>query len=170
MMKKLMMRLLVLVVCMFPCNNTFAGINVDKIFRDIITKQDVSVLASHVAPTKTIKTDGTYYAGKITYINDNERKDRVPYHYFKFTLQQPTNLKLHFISHVDDRVDIELRDSDENIIRPFEANVYFDSSPFTKTVTLNKGEYTFTIFKIRSRSRCSNTGDYKFKFESVEIE
>lgn len=171
MMRKLMMGLVLLAICMFPCNNTFAKVKIDKILKDIFTKQDISVLTNHVAPIKTISTDGTYYEGYVSYIGGKERNNQpTPYQYFKFVLTEPVTLKLHFISHIEKYVGIELRDSDENVIRPFSKRIYVQQSPFTETVTLNKGRYTFTIFKFKSSSTTSNTGDYKFKFESVEIE
>lgn len=170
-MKNLAIRLLILAVCMFPCNNIFAGTKVDRMLKDIFTKQDISILTNHVVPTKTIKTDGTYYEGYVSYIGSQERSSEpIPYQSFKFVLDEPVTLKLHFISHIEKYVRIELRDSDENVIRPFSKRIYVQQSPFTETVTLNKGRYTFTIFKFKSSNSTSNTGDYRFKFESVEIE
>lgn len=170
-MRYLIMGLLVLMECIFPCNSTFAGTRMDKILKDIFTKRDIQVVADHFASTTTIKVDGTYYEGYVSYIGGKERNNKpTPYQHFKFVLPEPVTLKLHFISHIEKYVDIELRDADENIIRPFSKRISSTQSPFTETVTLNKGRYTFTIFKLKSRSTASNTGDYKFKFESVKVE
>ena len=71
---------------------------------------------------------------------------------------------------MNDVVEIELRDYDENIIKPFKKRIWIEKSPFTNYVTVNKGEYTFIIYKCRSTRTISNTGEYKFKFEEIDFE
>lgn len=170
-MKKILIGIVSLAICMLSCNNTYAASKIDRILTDVLAKRNINVLTKYVAPKMLIKTDGTYYEGFVSYIGGQERTGKsTPYQCFQFILTKPTKLKLHFISHIEKYVDIELRDADENIIRPFSKRISSTQSPFTETVTLNKGRYTFTIFKLKSRSTASNTGDYKFKFESVKVE
>lgn len=124
----------------------------------------------HVASTTIIEPNGRYYEGKISYMGQDEKNSKTAYHHYKFILNGPATLKLHFISHVDRYVEFEMRDFDENIIKPFSNKVLINRSPFTETVTLDKGTYIFTVYKLRSVSTNSNTGSYRFKIENVALD
>lgn len=170
-MKKILIGIVSLAICMLSCNNTYAASKIDRILTDVLAKRNINVLTKYVAPKMLIKTDGTYYEGFVSYIGGQERTGKsTPYQCFQFILTKPTKLKLHFISHIEKYVEIELRDADENLIAPFSKRINIKQSPFTETVILNKGNYTFTISKLRASNNISNTGDYRFKFESLELE
>ena len=180
MMKKVFIGVTVCLLSLSLSSAVYAGIDWGEVTKKIVKNisKDVSrdkelnkrlFKKAYVAPTTIVYPNGTYYHGQIAYLGKDEDYE-TEYHRYKLYLDAPTTIKLHFISHVDDTVEFKMIDFDENSIEPFEKRLYIDRSPFTRSVTLNKGEYTFIVYKIRSYGKYSNTGEYRFKFETVEVD
>ncbi len=180
MMKKVFIGVTVCLLSLSLSTVAYAGIDwgevtkniVKNISKDVSRDKEVSkriFKKVYVAPTTTVYPNGTYYRGQIAYLGEDEDYS-TEYHRYKLYLDAPTTIKLHFISHVDDTVEFKMIDFDENIIKPFKKRLYSNRSPFTRSITLNKGEYTFIVYKMRSSRNESNTGDYRFKFETVEVD
>ncbi len=173
MMKKIFIAIVTCCLSFNFISITDAGFSFEKLVKNVV--KDISkdkqlrkdiLKKVHIAPTTRIYADGNYNNGQINYLVGKE-DFKTEYHKYKMYLDSPATIKLHFISHVDDYIEFKLVDFDENSIRPFEKRLDINRSPFTKTVTLDKGEYTFIVYKIRSLNSHSNTGSYRFKFEKI---
>lgn len=181
MIKNIIIGICLIISCFFPLQYSYAGINwgniIGKVAEDTIERNiriDKNLKKqlykkTYVAPTTVVHPDGKYNYGVISYLSEDE-EHKTAYHKYKIYLSKPTTLKLHFISYVNRKLEIKMVDSDENVIRPFEQRLYNDGEPFTESITLDKGEYTFIVYKIRSFGNCSNTGKYRFKFSTDSCE
>ncbi len=167
--------------CLIPVQYSYAGINwgniIGKVAEDTIgrnVKIDRNLKKqlckkTYVAPTTVVYPNGKYNNGVISYLGEDEENKTV-YHKYKIYLSEPTTLELHFISHVNNIMEIKMIDSDENVIRPFERRIRNDEEPFTESVTLDRGEYMFIVYKLSSSGRYTNTGKYRFKFSKESFE
>lgn len=171
--------LLVIMICLLSLNLSSvanAGLDLDKLAKEIINnissdkrlEKELSI-KKRIVPMTIIYPNGNYYYGQISYLSGKE-DFKTEYHKYKMRLDEAARINLHFISHVDDCVEFQLIDADENIIKPFKKRLYSNRSPFTRSTILSEGEYTFIVYKMRSRRSNSNTGEYRFKFEKVTFD
>lgn len=181
MIKKIILAICLVTCWFFPLQNSYAGINwgnvigkvaEEAIGRNVRIDKDLKkqlFKKTYVAPITVVYPDGKYNHGVISYLGEDE-EHKTAYHKYKIYLSEPTTLELHFISYVNNLLEIKMVDSDENVIGPFERRIYNDEEPFTESVTLDRGEYVLIVYKVRSSGRRTNTGKYRFKFSKESFE
>lgn len=135
--------------------------NIDK-WVDIINKIDL--VSRRISPV-TIYPDGLYHTGILNYVESSKNKTEA--YRYHLIVSRATNIKLHFISHVENYMDIQMIDSDENIIKPFSRRLNIKNSPFTHTLALAPGKYTFSVYCLKRVGNKAQSGDFRFKFEEV---
>ena len=86
------------------------------------------------------------------------------YHY-KLSLNESSTVKLHFVSHVENRVEFKFYDVNENPIKPFCYQLNINKSPYTNTVGLPAGEYDFIVYGVRHERSPYDEGYFWFRFE-----
>lgn len=142
------------------------------LFCSLVILMFVNVLYAH-AETFEIPLDDSYVEGVIVplateKISAEENEVQV----YSFHLEEPGNIDLHFISHVNN-MRFQIKDIDENVIE--DDHIRSEYSPKDYKLTLDVGTYTLHIIKIAPtglmgvRVSDDNIGDYKFKMKYSSI-
>lgn len=150
-----------LVISLLNPATTTEAKNIDKCI-DVINKIDI--VTRRIYPVD-IYPDANYHHGKVDYVEPG--KNTTEAYRYNLIIYKPMNIKLHFISHVENAVDIKMIDADENVIKPFSRRVHMKYSPYSQTVALQPGYYTFSIYCLKAVGRKAQAGDFRFKFEEV---
>lgn len=125
------------------------------------------ILVSNISYAEAILS-GT---GIITYPQEEERKSVILYEKYPFKVNTASNINLHFISKVEDYIEIRVINSDsENEIKAFNRRIRRDQSPFDETVHMAAGNYCLIVYKVKSSNSTHNTGQFSFLITANKIE
>ena len=104
-------------------------------------------------------------SGVVTYPAGKGYRSRSIVKKYNFSLKEDAKVTLRFITHVDRYVGIKLMETDtENTIKALTSRISIADNPFTRSVDLRAGQYTFIVYRERSGGNVDNTGTYKFTF------
>lgn len=138
------------------------------LFCSLVILMFVNVLYAH-AETFEIPLDDSYVEGVIVPLaTEKMSAEENEVQVYSFHLEEPGNIDLHFISHVNN-MRFQIKDIDENVIE--DDYIRSEYSPKDYKITLDVGTYTLHIIKIAPtglmgvRVSEDNVGDYKFKMK-----
>ncbi len=118
----------------------------------------ISVKASGANSLIDVLCDGNYIDGVI-YSNSIEGWDWTEIQTYKFSTVEPGDIDIHFITHTENDIKIQVKDSDENVLK--DDTVWRGSSPIDFHLSRPAGDYYIYIL-INSNT---TEGDYRFKID-----
>ena len=105
-----------------------------------------------------VNCDGNYIEGEV-YTTSENIWQWTEYQIYKYSLQEPGKVNIHFISHTNNALAVQVKDSDEYILA--DQIVQKSNSPVDFPLYQREGEYYIYVLIEHS----STSGDYKFKID-----
>lgn len=123
-----------------------------------------SLACSCLAEEKIVEEPGIM----ITYSPELHTQNEILFRKYKFSLSEPTKIKLNFKSNIENKVSIKLIETDSEIpIKNFSKTILRRYSPYNIEADLAANNYTFLVYQHRPIGSTNNTGRYSFTISKV---